>query len=195
MKGRLGTLSWCFLTTVILLAGCATSSGSSGGQERTDAAAPGATERVMAPPVKEILPEEPKSSGGSANISVGTSTPVTITEAGRSHPEFLDVPFDFDQHVLRPDALVIVEANARRIKEDRPKGILLEGRGDEIGTTAYNLVLGERRASRVKRYLEQLELTATSIDMLSYGKDRPLCLQHDAECRQKNRSVRFTIVK
>jgi peptidoglycan-associated lipoprotein len=149
----------------------------------------------VAPSVKEILPEDMKGGGGTTHVSVASPPVRTLRQAGEPHPNLLDVPFDFDQYVLRADALEIVEANARRIKEDRPKRILLEGRGDEVGTAAYNLVLGERRAAQVMRYLEQLELTAASIDVMSYGKDRPLCLQHHAECRQKNRSVRFTVVE
>ena len=70
--------------------------------------------------------------------------------------------------------------------------ILLEGRGDEMGTSAYNLVLGERRAKAVRSYLKQLSL---GIDMrtTSYGKDRPLCFEHQKECWQKNRSVHFVV--
>ncbi len=195
MKGLPAAFPWCFLGMLILFAGCATRAGSIGGQEQADSTRPGTTEQVVAPQVKEILPEDLKGGAGATSIPSGSSAALTLRENGESESRFLDVPFDFDQHVLRADALAIVEANAKRIKEEKLKRILLEGRGDEIGTTAYNLVLGERRASRVKRYLEQLELTALSIDMRSYGKDRPLCADHSAECRQKNRSVRFTIVK
>ena len=104
----------------------------------------------------------------------------------------MDALFDFDRDNLRPDALTIVEANAKRLKELRPTQVLLEGRGDEVGTSAYNLVLGERRAKNVKRYLQQLGL---SIDLktTSYGKDRPLCFEHNPDCMQKNRSVHFVV--
>ena len=104
----------------------------------------------------------------------------------------MDVLFDFDQATLRTDALPVLEANARRLKEDGTQRILLEGRGDEMGTSAYNLVLGERRAKAVRSYLKQLSL---GIDMrtTSYGKDRPLCFEHQKECWQKNRSVHFVV--
>ena len=106
---------------------------------------------------------------------------------------FPDVLFDFDQYVLRDDALVTVEANAKRLRDNGVKKILLEGRCDEIGTSEYNMVLGERRASGVKRYLQNLGLENVQIEVTSYGKDRPLCLQHNAACWQKNRSVHFVV--
>ena len=71
--------------------------------------------------------------------------------------------------------------------------VLLEGRCDEVGTSEYNLVLGERRALSVKRYLESLGMSRLQVDVTSYGKDRPLCLQHNPVCWQKNRSVHFIV--
>jgi peptidoglycan-associated lipoprotein len=103
-----------------------------------------------------------------------------------------DVLFDFDQAVLRRDALPLVEANARRLVQDGVTRLLLEGRGDEVGTSAYNIVLGERRARSVKSYLQERGLSL-QLRTTSYGKDRPLCYQHNEECMQKNRSVHFLV--
>ena len=104
----------------------------------------------------------------------------------------MDVLFDFDQAILRMDALPLLESNAKRLKEDGTKRVLLEGRGDEMGTAAYNLVLGERRAETVRSYLKQLGLDV-DVRTTSYGKDRPLCFEHQKECWQKNRSVHFVV--
>ncbi len=100
--------------------------------------------------------------------------------------------FDFDQFILRRDALPVLEANARRLERDGVSRLTLEGRGDEIGTSAYNLVLGERRAKSVKSYLQELGL-GLHLKTTSYGKDRPLCLQHNDNCMQRNRSVHFVV--
>jgi len=70
--------------------------------------------------------------------------------------------------------------------------LILEGRGDEFGTSAYNLVLGERRAKNVKSYLRELGLSI-DVKTTSYGKDRPLCFEHSGDCRQRNRSVHFVV--
>ena len=62
-----------------------------------------------------------------------------------------------------------------------------------MGTAAYNLVLGDRRAQMVKRYLEGLGLPPLEIATISYGKDRPICTEHSAECWEKNRTVHFEV--
>src|SRR5207237_8636225 len=110
-----------------------------------------------------------------------------------STPFLLDIPFNFDQYLLRSDAMAMVEVNANRLKEERVGKVLLEGRGDEVGTAAYNLVLGERRAQMVRRYLEGLGLPPLEIATIGYGKDRTICTEHSAECWEKNRTVHFEV--
>lgn len=104
----------------------------------------------------------------------------------------LDVLFDFDRAILREDAFIVLEANAKRMKQTGVSRLLLEGRGDEIGTSAYNLVLADRRARNVRDYLQDRGVTVELITT-SYGKDRPLCFQHDEVCMQRNRSVHFVV--
>jgi peptidoglycan-associated lipoprotein len=106
-----------------------------------------------------------------------------------------DIPFNFDQHALRFDAAAKIEVNATRLKEqgEEPTDLLLEGRCDEIGTTEYNLVLGDRRAQAVKRYLIELGIPPTEIETVSYGKDKPVCFEHRPECWAKNRTVHFVV--
>ncbi len=105
----------------------------------------------------------------------------------------LDIPFNFDQYSLRDDALAFVEVNATRLREESVGKVVLEGRGDEVGTADYNLVLGERRAREVKRYLQNLGLKSSSMRVVSYGKERPLCFEHTTDCWQLNRSVRMVV--
>lgn len=103
-----------------------------------------------------------------------------------------DVLFDFDRASLRADALPVLEANARQLKKEGVTRLLLEGRGDEIGTADYNLVLGERRAKSVKSYLQDVGLFL-DLKTTSYGKTRPLCFEYSEECMQRNRSVHFVV--
>jgi len=53
-------------------------------------------------------------------------------------------------------------------------GIALQGHCDEIGTTQYNLALGERRARAVGDYLIWLGIDPTQMKISSYGKARPI---------------------
>lgn len=170
-----------------LLDGCASKAGTSGGATVTPPK-PRVEERIAAAPVQEIPPPpEP------APVPLRSVEMAARNATGEQNIPFPDVLFDFDQYVLRDDALNAVEANAKRLKDNRVTKVLLEGRCDEIGTAEYNLVLGERRALSVKRYLESLGLNQVQVDVTSYGKDRPLCLQHNPVCWQKNRSVHFVV--
>ena len=172
--GAVGTLAM----TVLLAQGCATQSGSGTGTERT-----AQEERIGEQTIKEIDLDRSR--------SASRTSPTTPSELSTGE-SLMDVLFDFDRDNLRTDALPVLEANAARLKRDSITRVLLEGRGDEIGTSAYNIVLGERRAKSVKNYLQQLGL-AIDLKITSYGKDRPLCFQHTNECMQKNRSVHFII--
>lgn len=108
--------------------------------------------------------------------------------------ELVDAYFDFDRFVLRPDAREALERNGRVLKSDlKDVHILIEGHCDEVGTAAYNLVLGEKRAQAAKRYLEDLGVPASRMQTASYGKERPVCTEHSPDCWQKNRRVHFAI--
>ncbi len=175
------------LTGGTVLDGCASKSGTSGGNT-VGSPKPRTEERIAAPVVKEIEPPAEPAPAPLRSVEMAARN-----ATGQQNIPFPDVLFDFDQYVLRDDALMTVEANAKRLKDNGVKKILLEGRCDEIGTSEYNMVLGERRASHVKRYLENLGIENLQIEVTSYGKDRPLCLQHNASCWQKNRSVHFVV--
>jgi len=102
-----------------------------------------------------------------------------------------DVFFDFDQFVIRGDALPVMESNAEWIRRNADKTIVIEGHCDERGTMAYNLVLGEKRARAAKRYLEDLGIPPRGLKTTSYGEVRPLCKEQNEHCYQLNRRAHF----
>ncbi len=171
----------------VLLDGCASKSGTSGGNTAT-VSKPRVEERIIAAPVQETAPPPE-----AAPIPLRSTEMAARNATGERNIPFPDVLFDFDQYVLRDDALTAVEDNAKRLKDHQVTKVVLEGRCDEVGTAEYNLVLGERRALSVKRYLESLGFSGLQVEVTSYGKDRPLCLQHNPVCWQKNRSVHFIV--
>ncbi|MBS0178464.1 MAG: OmpA family protein [Nitrospira sp.] len=175
------------VAALLFLDGCASKAGTSAGTTVMPPK-PRVEERVAAAPVQEVPPPvEP------APVPLRSVEMAARNATGEQNIPFPDVLFDFDQYVLRDDALTAVEDNAKRLRDSHVTKVLLEGRCDEIGTSEYNLVLGERRALSVKRYLESLGMSQLQVDVTSYGKDRPLCLQHNPVCWQKNRSVHFVV--
>jgi peptidoglycan-associated lipoprotein len=135
-------------------------------------------EKPIPPPVMEEarVPEQPIA-------PVAPSQPIT---------ELSDIFFDFDRFVIRDDARSRLEANAGFLKSQSGVKILIEGHCDERGTSAYNLVLGERRAQAAAQYLKDLGVPSSQIQITSYGKERPFCAEHSEACWQSNRRAHFT---
>lgn len=104
-----------------------------------------------------------------------------------------DVFFDFDKFSLRPDARSALEENARQLKTQNGVSLLIEGHCDERGTIEYNLVLGEKRAQAVKRYLQDLGINAANVQITSFGKEKPFCTEHSDACWQQNRRAHFVV--
>jgi peptidoglycan-associated lipoprotein len=104
-----------------------------------------------------------------------------------------DIFFDYDQYAIRRDAQTILDANADWIKNRPGKAVVIEGHCDERGTQAYNLVLGDKRARSVKRYLEDLGVPAARLKTTSYGEIRPFCKERDESCYQQNRRAHFVV--
>ena len=50
--------------------------------------------------------------------------------------------------------------------------ILLEGHCDPLGSEAYNIGLGERRAQSVLNYLRSIGLNESKMSIVSYGEEK-----------------------
>jgi peptidoglycan-associated lipoprotein len=65
--------------------------------------------------------------------------------------------------------------------------IAISGNADERGTEEYNMALGDHRAHAVADYLRSLGASDPQLQTVSYGKERPLCGEHDEACWAQNR--------
>jgi len=109
-----------------------------------------------------------------------------------------DAYFDYNKHTLRPDAIQALQADSselRDILKDYPDyKLTIEGYCDERGSAEYNLALGQERAQAAKDYLVQVGIPATQLGTVSYGKERPVCQEHDEACWQRNRHIHIAAV-
>jgi len=129
--------------------------------------------------VAKVMPQEPE------KVEITTET---LKEA------LSDIYFDYDRFSIREDAAMHLEANAQLLTEElAEKSIVIEGHCDERGTQSYNMVLGEARANAAKTFLEDLGISADKIQVVSYGKDKPFCMEQTEECWQENRRGHFVI--
>ncbi len=96
------------------------------------------------------------------------------------------VHFDFNDYDLTDQAQQTLSKDADCIKF-KAQPVLVAGNCDERGTEEYNLVLGEKRASSVKRYLIGLGVDAGLLKTVSYGEERPLDRAHNETAWAQNR--------
>lgn len=98
-----------------------------------------------------------------------------------------DVYFAYDSFSISEEGRQALSRNAEWMKSNPSVQLKIEGHCDERGTSAYNLVLGEKRAKAVRNYLVELGVAANHLAVVSYGKERPFCKEHAESCYAQNR--------
>ena len=118
-----------------------------------------------------------------------------LPEAGKYGPGDLDtdaclrqrvVYFDFDQDTLKPEFQAAIACHAKYLRDRPDARMTLEGNADERGTREYNLGLGERRGNAVSTAIGG---SPGQISVVSYGEEKPVCLDSGEDCWAKNRRV------
>jgi peptidoglycan-associated lipoprotein len=104
-----------------------------------------------------------------------------------------DIFFDFDKSTLTPAAQDNLMRKAAWLRDHSDVSVTIEGHCDERGTNEYNLALGDRRADSAKAFLVDLGIASSRLTTISYGEERPLCMQQNEECWAKNRRGHFVI--
>ena len=137
--------------------------------------------------------------GGSASATASVSVNAPPPPPPPAEPsidelwlkEVRDAYFDYDKADIRPDAREALSKTADFLKAHPQVKVTIEGHCDERGSTEYNLGLGDRRASATKQYLVSLGVTADRLSTVSFGKEKPFCMDHNEPCWQQNRRGHF----
>jgi peptidoglycan-associated lipoprotein len=99
----------------------------------------------------------------------------------------LAIHFDFDRADLTSDSQKRLDVLADKMRANPRVHIKVAGNCDELGTTEYNLALGQKRADAVRVYLGHLGVDSSRIDTVSYGKEKPVDPAHTPEAWSANR--------
>lgn len=99
------------------------------------------------------------------------------------------VYFDFDKAEIRGEAQEILACHGKYLKDRPSSAMTLEGHADERGSREYNLGLGERRGNAVSSALQANGGSASQLNVVSYGEERPNCSDSSEDCWGKNRRV------
>jgi peptidoglycan-associated lipoprotein len=112
---------------------------------------------------------------------------IRAEQAASASAGLRDIFFSYDSWTISEDQRQALSRDADWMKSNASAVVKVEGHCDERGTSAYNLVLGEKRAKAVRNYLVELGVSANRLSVVSYGKERPSCAEHAESCYQQNR--------
>ena len=82
--------------------------------------------------------------------------------------------FATNKSVLTTASRDVLRKQAAFMRKKKNMTFTIEGHADERGTREYNLALGERRANAVKDYLMTYGISGSRLNVISYGKERPV---------------------
>jgi len=116
----------------------------------------------------------------------------SLSELNAQHP-LGDAFFDYDQSTLRDDARTALQHDAEWLRRWPSVRVAVQGQCDERGSAEYNLALGDKRAHAVETYLSSLGVPTNRIQLVSLGKESPVCSGNSEECWSQNRRGHFVI--
>ncbi len=100
------------------------------------------------------------------------------------------VYFDFDRSDIRAGDAEVLRGNGNQLIEaagmDLRPMVTIEGHCDPVGTSEYNMALGQRRAQAAKTFLVKLGVPSDQLATVSFGEEK-LVTQVEAEFEQNRR--------
>ena len=152
--------------------------------------------RVAAPvptPTPTVVRLEPTPAPTPAPARIVEDTlPSSVDEINR-RGYLKDAFFELDEYAIEPAQRDALAGDATWLKAHPSVRATIEGHCDERGTAAYNMALGERRASAAREYLASLGVDTARLKTISYGKERPFATGHDEASWAQNRRGHFVV--
>jgi peptidoglycan-associated lipoprotein len=138
--------------------------------------------------------------GGKASVSARVTVtmpapPVTTSEPSEEElfsQNVKDIYFDLDKADIRYDQQSAIGRDAAFLAQHPKINLTIEGSCDERGSIEYNLALGDKRANAVKEMLVAGGVSSANVKTISFGKEKPVCSEHDESCWQQNRRGHFS---
>ena len=125
-----------------------------------------------------------------ATIAQAATTPPAVVKASYS----ADALFDFDKSVLKPEGKAKLDDLVSKLQNVNLEVVIVVGHTDSVGTDAYNMKLGDRRAQAVKAYLVSKGIENKRVYTESKGERQPVADNKTATGRAKNRRVEVEVV-
>ena len=165
MKNLSAGLKLAAIAFAVVLAGCET---------KPPPAQPTTPPPVVSAPAPSIVP----GSAEDLRVNVGDT-----------------VHFDSNKYAILDADKATLQRQAAWLGKYPAVRVTIEGNCDERGTREYNLALGARRANAVKEFLVSQGVSSARVDTISYGKEKPVCVESNEACYSQNRRAVSVITK
>ncbi len=137
------------------------------------------------------VPDEPVRRATDAPPSARADGPASAAPVASYR--FDDVYFDFDRFTLRTEAQQVLDRAVTTLRANPALRIEIEGDTCNIGTSEYNLALGDRRANAVRDYLVRNGISSDRLRTVSYGEERAAHDNDREETRRLNRRAALVV--
>jgi peptidoglycan-associated lipoprotein len=133
---------------------------------------------------------DPNAAGAGAGAGAGSVGQAALPG---SRADFLQnvaadrVYFETDSHSIDAEDRTVLDSQVAWLQRNPTVRVTIEGHADERGTREYNLALGDRRANAAKNYLASRGIAATRMNVISWGKERPVAEGSDESAWAQNR--------
>ncbi len=175
--------------SAILISGCSSTEeqdGSlvDGSQSGTDASTSGLSDGSM--------------SGSQFGSGDGYNSGSGFNSGSHLGPEFSDpnnplskqvIYFELDSSQVKQEYVPVIAAHAEYLASHSSQRVILAGHADERGSSEYNIALGEQRAKSVERMMRSQGVSASQLEIVSYGEEKPAVSGGGESAWQMNRRV------
>jgi peptidoglycan-associated lipoprotein len=120
--------------------------------------------------------------------------PAPRQEAAPEAPDFGPIFYALDSSRLTPESQQALVRLAEALRQRPEARVTIAGHTCDLGTTEYNLALGQQRAAVARDYLVRMGVEGSRIQVTSYGEESPRDSRPVEEARQQNRRSEFNLL-
>lgn len=111
------------------------------------------------------------------------------TSTGPTNDEKI-IYFDYDSFKIKSEFQSTIEAHAQFLKTNNGAILSIEGHTDKrFPSLEYSLSIGQKRADAVRQSLTLLGVSASQIETVSFGREKPAVQGNNETAHAKNRRV------
>jgi peptidoglycan-associated lipoprotein len=140
----------------------------------------------------------PRTSVTTTDVTKPTAPAAPVAERGKGNPSDADtssvsleaspIYFTLDSATLTPEGQDMLARLSQALRQRPQAQVTVSGHTCELGTTEYNLALGQRRADIVRTYLVRMGVEPQRIAVVSFGEEQPA----DTSVPERNRRAELS---